>query len=75
LFKLNNSRILVLIVIGRGVPVLNWPARVKIAAGSARGLAYLHEDCNGTFHFFTFIHEINDIFSLHNYFSCQATRE
>ncbi|PWZ08622.1 hypothetical protein Zm00014a_008754 [Zea mays] len=30
---------------GRGVPVLEWPARVKIAAGSARGIAYLHEDC------------------------------
>ncbi|KAF8657055.1 hypothetical protein HU200_060392 [Digitaria exilis] len=31
---------------GRGVPVLEWPARVKIAAGSARGIAYLHEDCH-----------------------------
>ncbi|XP_062205526.1 proline-rich receptor-like protein kinase PERK8 [Phragmites australis] len=31
---------------GRGVPVLDWPARVKIAAGSARGIAYLHEDCH-----------------------------
>lgn len=28
------------------MPVLEWPARVKIAAGSARGIAYLHEDCN-----------------------------
>ncbi|PUZ57699.1 hypothetical protein GQ55_5G450100 [Panicum hallii var. hallii] len=31
---------------GHGVPVLEWPARVKIAAGSARGIAYLHEDCH-----------------------------
>ncbi|KAI5003931.1 hypothetical protein ZWY2020_031174 [Hordeum vulgare] len=31
---------------GRGVPVLEWPARVKISAGSARGIAYLHEDCH-----------------------------
>ncbi|KAJ1282948.1 hypothetical protein BS78_03G089900 [Paspalum vaginatum] len=31
---------------GRGVSVLEWPARVKIAAGSARGIAYLHEDCH-----------------------------
>ncbi|KAL1218543.1 Proline-rich receptor-like protein kinase PERK9 [Cardamine amara subsp. amara] len=26
--------------------VLDWPMRVKIAAGAARGLAYLHEDCH-----------------------------
>lgn len=31
---------------GHGVAVLEWPARVKIAAGSARGIAYLHEDCH-----------------------------
>ncbi|XP_028787957.1 LOW QUALITY PROTEIN: proline-rich receptor-like protein kinase PERK9 [Neltuma alba] len=31
---------------GEGMPVLSWERRVKIAAGAARGIAYLHEDCN-----------------------------
>ncbi|KAL6498252.1 Proline-rich receptor-like protein kinase perk9 [Orobanche gracilis] len=31
---------------GKGQPVLDWEKRVKIAAGTARGIAYLHEDCN-----------------------------
>ncbi|KAL4383546.1 hypothetical protein GQ457_15G005590 [Hibiscus cannabinus] len=31
---------------GECMPVLDWAKRVKIAAGAARGIAYLHEDCN-----------------------------
>ncbi|WRX20829.1 Protein kinase domain - like 10 [Theobroma cacao] len=31
---------------GRGRPVMDWAVRVKVAAGAARGIAYLHEDCH-----------------------------
>ncbi|KAJ0980402.1 hypothetical protein J5N97_008657 [Dioscorea zingiberensis] len=31
---------------GKGLPTMDWSTRLKVAIGTAKGIAYLHEDCH-----------------------------
>lgn len=48
---------------GNEAEVLDWPKRLKIALGAAKGLAYLHEDCMYSFCTIKYIESINTLTS------------
>ncbi|KAK8716740.1 hypothetical protein V6N13_044042 [Hibiscus sabdariffa] len=45
-YHLHVLKPLQLHIVGKGVPVMDFASRLRIALGAAKGLAYLHEDCN-----------------------------
>lgn len=51
-------------ILGKGRPPLDWPIRLKIALGSAKGLAYLHEDCT-FFSLFSFLNHVIILLTLY----------
>lgn len=63
--KTFNGRVLLLIA-GKGRPTMEWSKRLNIALGSAKGLAYLHEDCK---HFHTFCSALFYMLSFRIFFS------
>lgn len=38
---------------------MDWATRIKVAAGAAHGIAYLHEDCNFLSQFIIFDNDVN----------------
>ena len=64
-----KDEITILSLIERKEPIIDWPARMKIALGSANGLAYLHEECEFPLcTMYLYIENFNIISRLYVYF-------